>query len=103
MVDSRLTIPADKQREIESLVFKRLLEHLDNNKGVQNIDLMITADFCRNCLSKWFVKAAEELGETVDYEAARERVYGMPYETWKSEHQIEATDEQMRRFKEGRD
>lgn len=102
MINSNLNISADKQREIESLVFKRLLEHLDNNKDVQNIDLMIIADFCRNCLSKWFVKAAEELGETVDYEAARERVYGMPYETWKAEHQTEATEDQMRQLKQRR-
>ncbi len=102
MTDSKLDIPADKQQAIESAVFKRLLEHLDTHKDVQNIDLMITADFCRNCLSKWMVKAAEDLGETVSYDDARERVYGMPYEDWKEKYQTEATEEQMRLFKEKR-
>ena len=64
--------------------------------------MMITADFCRNCLSKWYMKAAEEQGETVDYDAARERVYGMPYSEWKDKYQTEATEEQMRIFKERR-
>ena len=73
----------DKNTEIEAAVFRRLLEHLDNHKEVQNIDLMILADFCRNCLAKWYVSAAEERGETLDYEAAREIVYGMPYAQWK--------------------
>jgi hypothetical protein len=81
--------------EIEAAVFRKLLTHLDENKDVQNIDLMILADFCRNCLSKWYVKAAADRGETVDYESARERVYGMPYSQWKSDHQAPATPEQL--------
>ena len=87
----------DKQTEtqVEAAVFNRLLQHLDENKDVQNIDLMILADFCRNCLSKWYVKAAQDLGESIDYEAARERVYGMPYSQWKSDHQAPATPEQL--------
>ena len=88
----------DKNTEIEAAVFRRLLEHLDNNKGVQNIDLMILADFCRNCLAKWYVSAAEERGETLDYEAAREIVYGMPYSEWKEKFQQKATAEQMKAF-----
>ncbi|WIX34694.1 DUF1244 domain-containing protein [Salinicola sp. JS01] len=81
--------------ELEAAAFRRLLRHLDANKDVQNIDLMILADFCRNCLSKWLVNAAEERGETLDYEAAREYVYGMPYSEWKANHQAPASDAQL--------
>ena len=73
--------------EIEAAVFRRLLEHLDSRKDVQNIDLMNLAGFCRNCLAKWYSAAAQEQGETVDYEQARERVYGMPYAEWKERFQ----------------
>ena len=86
---------ADDKTEIEAAVFRRLLEHLDNNKEVQNIDLMNLAGFCRNCLSKWYMAAAEERGEAVDYDAARERVYGMPYDDWKAKYQTPATPEQL--------
>ena len=92
----------DKTTEIEAAVFRRLLQHLDSHKEVQNIDLMITADFCRNCLSKWYMAEAEQRGESVDYDAARERVYGMPYSEWKDKHQTEATPEQMAIFNERR-
>ena len=81
--------------ELEAAAFRRLLRHLDDNKDVQNIDLMILADFCRNCLSKWLVAAAEERGETLDYESAREHVYGMPYSEWKALYQAPATPEQL--------
>ncbi len=92
-----------QQTEIEAAVFRRLLKHLDDNKDVQNIDLMITADFCRNCLSKWYMSEAEERGETVDYDAAREKVYGMPYSQWKDNHQTKATPEQMAAFEARRE
>lgn len=88
----------NKQTEIEAAVFRRLLEHLDNNKDVQNIDLMILANFCRNCLSKWYSAAAKELGEEIDYEQAREIVYGMPYSEWKDNYQTKATPEQLTAF-----
>ena len=81
--------------EVEAAAFRRLLKHLDDNKDVQNIDLMILADFCRNCLSKWLVTAASEQGADVDYEAAREYVYGMPYSEWKAHYQAPATPEQL--------
>ncbi len=84
--------------EIEAAVFRRLVEHLDNHKEVQNIDLMNLASFCRNCLSKWYVAAAEERGESVDYEQARELVYGEPYADWKQKHQKEASAEQLNTF-----
>lgn len=90
---------ANNQTELEAAVFRRLLEHLDARKDVQNIDLMNLAGFCRNCLSKWYVAAAAERGETIDYEAARERVYGMPYAEWKALYQKEASSEQLDRFK----
>lgn len=84
--------------EIEAQVFRRLLQHLDAHKEVQNIDLMNLADFCRNCLAKWYVAAAEEQGETMDYEAARTLIYGMPYAEWKDKYQQAATPEQLAQF-----
>jgi hypothetical protein len=85
----------NKQTEIEAAVFRKLLSHLDNHKEVQNIDLMILADFCRNCLSKWYSASAADVGEDVDYEHAREIIYGMPYSEWKEHHQTQATPEQL--------
>ena len=84
--------------KIEAAVFRRLLEHLDGRKDVQNIELMNLAGFCRNCLSKWYMAAAEEAGVNVDYDQARERVYGMPYGEWKAQYQTEATPQQMAAF-----
>jgi hypothetical protein len=83
------------QIELEAATFRRLLAHLDERKDVQNIDLMILAGFCRNCLSKWYKAAADEQGQVVDYDTARERVYGMTYAEWKNNHQLEATAEQL--------
>ncbi|MEP0202375.1 MAG: DUF1244 domain-containing protein [Halioglobus sp.] len=88
---------SDKDK-IEAAVFRRLLAHLDERKDVQNIELMNLAGFCRNCLSKWYVTAAEEAGDNVDYDTARERVYGMPYSEWKDQYQKEATAEQLAAF-----
>jgi len=88
----------ETQTKIEAAVFRRFLKHLDEHKEVQNIDLMILADFCRNCLSKWYVTAAEELGENINNESAREIIYGMPYSEWKQNHQTEASEEQMAAF-----
>jgi hypothetical protein len=89
-----------KTTEIEAAVFRRLLQHLDARKDVQNIDLMNLAGFCRNCLSKWYVAAAAERGETLSYEDARELVYGMPYAEWKDLYQKEATAEQQKAYDE---
>lgn len=91
-------LPEDTQQALEAASFRRLLAHLDNNKDVQNIDLMILADFCRNCLAKWYVAAGKDAGLALDYEDARERVYGMPYSEWKENHQPAATAEQMAAF-----
>ncbi|MBH98680.1 MAG: deoxycytidine triphosphate deaminase [Rhodospirillaceae bacterium] len=86
--------------ELEAGVFRRLIQHLNERKDVQNIELMILAGFCRNCLSKWYVEAAEERGETMGLEDARQLIYGMTYGEWKENHQPAATDEQLRRFEE---
>ena len=86
------------QEQIEAAVFRRLLSHLDGRKDVQNIDLMNLAGFCRNCLSKWYAEAAGEQGVTLDKEAAREIVYGMPYDEWKLKDQTETTPEQAAQF-----
>lgn len=75
------------QIELEAAAFRRLLEHLRANTDVQNIDLMNLAGFCRNCLSKWYLAAAEEKGIEMNYDDAREFVYGMPYEEWKQKYQ----------------
>ena len=75
------------QTELEAAAFRRLLEHLRENTDVQNIDLMNLAGFCRNCLSKWYLAAAEEKQIDMDYEQAREHVYGMPYSEWKDKYQ----------------
>jgi len=90
----------DKEIEIQAAVFRRLLAHLDSRKDVQNIELMNLAGFCRNCFSKWTVAEAEKLGVEVDMDTAREQVYGMPYNEWKTNHQTPATPEQLARFNE---
>ena len=85
----------DKTRtELEAAAFRRLVEHLRERTDVQNIDLMNLAGFCRNCLSRWYREAAAERGIDVSDAAARQHVYGMPYEEWKSRHHVEATAEQ---------
>ena len=90
----------DKTRiELEAATFRRLIDHLGAHPEAQNIDLMILADFCRNCLAKWYAAAAQEKGLELDYPAAQELIYGMPYEEWKKHHQKEATAEQMAAFK----
>ena len=84
---------------LEAAAFRKLRAHLlDKRPDVQNIDLMNLAGFCRNCLSKWYVAAAGEAGRDVDYEAARERVYGMPYDQWKARYQQEASAEALQQF-----
>ena len=77
----------DNSDAIEAAAFRRLLAHLDARKDVQNIDLMNLAGFCRNCLARWYQEAAEAAGTPITQEAARERIYGMPYADWKAHHQ----------------
>ncbi len=86
--------------ELEAAAFRTLVEHFRAHPEVQNIDLMNLADFCRNCLSKWYRAAAEERGVDLDYEQAREIIYGMPYADWKAQHQTEATAEQKAKLAE---
>ena len=88
----------ETQTQLEAAVLRRLIAHLDARSDVQNIDLMNLAGFCRNCLSKWYVAAAEEQGIAVDYEDARERIYGIPYNDWKKQHQKPASTEQLANF-----
>lgn len=84
--------------ELEAAAFRRLVQHLQERTDVQNIDLMNLAGFCRNCLSKWYRAAAEEKGVTLSDGAAREIVYGMPYDQWKALHQKEASADQKAAF-----
>ena len=80
---------SDRERiEFEAAAFRRLVEHLRERDDVQNIDLMNLAGFCRNCLARWYAEAAEERGDPIDKDIARELVYGMPYEEWKAKHQV---------------
>ncbi|MBN4053474.1 DUF1244 domain-containing protein [Haliea sp. AH-315-K21] len=90
------------ETEIQAAVFRRLIEHLDSRKDAQNIDLMNLAGFCRNCLSKWYVTAAQDQGEEVSYDDARELVYGMPYPEWKEKYQLEASAEQKEAFEKNK-
>jgi hypothetical protein len=88
--------PRQMNDALEAAVFRRLLAHLDARKGeVQNIDLMTTAGFCRNCLADWYREAAAASGREMSREAAREHVYGMPYDQWKARYQREASQEQV--------
>ncbi len=84
--------------KLDAAAFRRLLSHLDAHKDVQNIDLMILAGFCRNCLGDWYREAAEAEGIAMSRDEAREHVYGMPYAEWKKAHQTPATAEQLAAF-----
>jgi predicted N-formylglutamate amidohydrolase len=89
----------EKTREsLEAAAFRRLVAHLRERTDVQNIDLMNLAGFCRNCLGDWYREAAAEKGITLDKDAAREVVYGMPPAEWKKKYQKEATPEQQAAF-----
>ena len=93
----------NKNVEFEAAAFRRLLQHLDSRKDVQNIDLMILAGFCRNCLADWYREAAEAAGQPMDKDAARELVYGMPFKEWKEKFQPEATSGQLAAFAAAQD
>lgn len=91
---------SNTQTDIEAAVLRRLLAHLQAHTEVQNIDLMNLADFCRNCLAKWYQAEAGARGLDVDYDQARERIYGMPYQEWKERYQKPASTEQLEQFNE---
>ncbi|MEB2845701.1 DUF1244 domain-containing protein [Rhizobiales bacterium RZME27] len=84
--------------ELEAAAFRRLVSHLRERSDVQNIDMMNLAGFCRNCLSNWYLDAANEKGIALTKDASREIVYGMPYEDWKNLHQAQAPDAQKAAF-----
>ena len=84
--------------EVEAAAFRQLVTHLQENPEIQNIDLMDLAGFCRNCLSKWYVAAAEKQGAGVDYDEARDIVYGMPYSEWKVKYQTEQPADRLKSF-----
>ena len=86
-------------RELLADVAEKLILHLQERKDVQNIDLMNLSGFCRNCLSKWYVSAAQKRNIDINYDRARELVYGMPYDKWKTKFQTEATKEQLEKRK----
>jgi hypothetical protein len=85
--------------ELEAAAFRRLVKHLQERTDVQNIELMNISGFCRNCLSRWYREAAEDMGISMDQDTAKERVYGMPYAEWKDKYQTEATPEQKAALK----
>ena len=98
MTDTPLSDDTLRTR-VEAAAFRRLLAHLNQERpDVQNIDLMILAGFCRNCLADWYREAADAEGVAIDKAAAREAVYGMPFEDWKARHQKPASPEQLAAF-----
>ena len=86
-------------RELLADVAEKLISHLQERKDVQNIDLMNLSGFCRNCLSKWYVSAAQKRNIDINYDKARELVYGMSYDKWKTKFQTQATKEQLEKRK----
>ena len=91
------------QKEIYAEVLETLINHLKKRTDVQNIDLMNLSGFCRNCLSKWYLSAAEKRNIKINYDKAREIIYGMPYSEWKKKYQLEATKEQLEKMKNNSD
>jgi hypothetical protein len=94
-----MTIDDKTRTELEAAVFRRLVAHLQSRSDVQNIDLMNLSGFCRNCLSNWLKEAADASGAVMTKDESREAVYGMPYETWKAQHQGAATPDQLAAMK----
>ena len=86
-------------RELLADVAEKLILHLQERKDIQNIDLMNLSGFCRNCLSKWYVSAAQKRNIDINYDEVRELIYGMPYDQWKAKFQKEATKEQLEKRK----
>ena len=90
---------SDTTTELEAAAFRRLLQHLNTERtDVQNIDLMILAGFCRNCLSDWYREAAETRGIAMSKDEAREHIYGEPFAQWKAKHHKDATPQQLAAF-----
>ncbi len=91
----------DQQRtEIEAALFRKMIAHFRKHPEVQNIELMNLAYFCRNCFSKWYMDAAKDRGIEVDYEQAREIIYGLPFSEYKARYQEKASPEQLSKFED---
>jgi hypothetical protein len=88
----------EQKMQMEALAWRKLVSHFQKRKDVQNIDLMNMAGFCRNCMSKWLMGGAKDVGIEMDYDQARELVYGMTYDEWKNNHQEKATQEQLDKY-----
>ena len=86
------------KNELYADVLEKLLEHLQKRNDLQNIDLMNLSGFCRNCLSKWYVAAAEKRNYNINSDEAKEIIYGMPYNEWKKKYQKEVTKDQLDKF-----
>jgi len=86
--------------KVEAAAFRGLVQHLQKRTDAQNIDIMNTAGFCRNCLAKWYRAAAGRFGEEMVYDEAQEVIYGMPVGDWKSKHQKPASPEQQKKYEE---
>lgn len=99
-MSEKVDVDPETRTEIEAAVYRKMIEHFRKNPEVQNIDLMNLAYFCRNCFSKWYRSAANERGIELDYDQAREIVYGMKYNEYKDKYSKEATPEQLEAFKE---
>ena len=99
-MSEKVDVDPKTRTEIEAAVYRKMIEHFRKNPDVQNIDLMNLAYFCRNCFSKWYRSAANERGIELDYDQAREIVYGMKYNEYKDKYSKEATPEQLEAFKE---
>lgn len=92
-----------ERTELEAAVFRRLLQHLNQDRlDVQNIDLMVLAGFCRNCLADWYREAAAERGMELSRDEARATIYGMPFVQWKTQYQKDATPEQLAAFEQAK-
>jgi hypothetical protein len=97
-----IAMTEQERLELEAAAFRSLLQHLRSRPDVQNIDMMNLTGFCRNCLSKWFKAAADDIGVAITPDEAREEVYGMPYAEWKTKYQKEASAEQQAAFNKGK-
>ncbi len=98
-MDKEMKMDKEIKNDIQAAILQRLIKHLQNRNDVQNIDLMNLSGFCRNCLSKWYLEECETRGVAMDYNEAREDIYGMPYEEWKAKHQTPATAEQKKLYR----
>jgi hypothetical protein len=98
-----ITMTDQERLELEAAAFRSLLQHLRSRPDVQNIDMMNLTGFCRNCLSKWYKAAADDIGIALTPDQARTEIYGMPYSEWKSKYQKEASAEQQAAFTKASD